>query len=134
MPKEREWVVFAQWGQKYGRKLSAGVAVVCSFSVFTGKVFSLSIFGRPFIIVNSTDVLEELETKGANFSDRPVLPMGGVLLGFDQTVILAPYGSRWRTFRKYFTRAFGPGKRRKQAVHPARACEAGSDKSLVPLS
>jgi len=74
-----------------------------------GRIFSLSILGQPFIIVNSVQVLEELERRGANFSDRPLLPMG-VLLGFDRTVVLAPYGPRWRTFRKYFTRAFGPGK------------------------
>ena len=78
--------------------------------VYAGSIFSVSILGRPYIVFSSVEVMEELERKGSNFSDRPVLPMAGVLLGFDQMVLLAPYGPRWRMFRKYFTRAFGPGK------------------------
>jgi len=51
--------------------------------IYAGNVFSLSILGRSYTIVNSVEVIEELEKKGSNFSDRPVLPMAGVMLKFD---------------------------------------------------
>lgn len=78
---------------------------------------SLSALGRQMVIVSSAQVMEELDKKGAIYSDRPVLPMGGQLVGYDQTIVLLPYGSRWRTYRKHFARVVGPGKAI-QGLHP----------------
>jgi len=78
---------------------------------------SLSALGRQLIIISSAQIMEELDKKGAIYSDRPVLPMGGQLVGYDQTIVLLPYGSRWRTYRKYFARVVGPGKA-VQSLHP----------------
>ena len=51
--------------------------------------------------------MEELSQKGAIYSDRPRLEMGGELVGYNQTLVLIPYGDRFRTYRKHFARMIG---------------------------
>lgn len=41
-----------------------------------------------------------LEKKGSIYSDRPVIPMGGELVGWKNTLALVPYGDRFRNYRK----------------------------------
>ncbi|KAJ7812014.1 cytochrome P450 [Mycena olivaceomarginata] len=73
-----------------------------------GNIFSLTAFGKTMIIVNSLEVTKDLlDVRGANFSDRPVIPMGGELAGFNNTLPLAHYGDRVRKERKLFHRFFG---------------------------
>lgn len=67
----------------------------------------MKLLGRPVIIVNSPAILAELDKKGATYSDRPVLEMGGEMLGYSQTLVLLAYGTRFRTFRKHFSRYIG---------------------------
>jgi len=62
------------------------------------------------VIVNSAKVMDELDKRGAVYSDRPVLEMGGELVGYSSTLVLIPYGSRFRTYRKHFSRYFGSPK------------------------
>ncbi|KAF8067015.1 cytochrome P450 [Lyophyllum atratum] len=59
------------------------------------------------IIVNSAQVMSELDKQGSIYSDRPRLEMGGELVGYAQTLVLIAYGARFRTYRKYFSRHFG---------------------------
>jgi hypothetical protein len=69
------------------------------------------------IIVNSLEVAKDLlDVRGANFSDRPVIPMGGELAGFNNTLPLAHYGDRMRKERKLFHRFFGTQPAVKQFV------------------
>ena len=82
-----------------------------------GGIMSITALGQVVIVINSFEVVEEFHKKGTLYSNRPLLPMGGLLLGFDQTVVLAPYGDRWRAARKLFSSAFGPGKPI-QSLHP----------------
>lgn len=51
--------------------------------------------------------MDELSQKGAIYSDRPRLEMGGELVGYNETLVLIPYGDRWRTYRKHFARMIG---------------------------
>lgn len=60
------------------------------------------------IIVNSSDIMDELDRQGAVYSDRPRLEMGGELVGYGNTLVLLPYGARFRLFRKYFSNFLGP--------------------------
>ncbi|KAG5634710.1 hypothetical protein H0H81_001036 [Sphagnurus paluster] len=89
MPATKEWVTFAEWGRKWG------------------GILSVKLLGRPMIIVNSAEVMGELDKQGAIYSDRPRLEMGGELMGYSKTLVLIPYGQRFRTYRKYFSRHFG---------------------------
>jgi hypothetical protein len=64
--------------------------------------------GRSMIIINSAAIMDELDKRGALYSDRPVLQMGGELVGYNNTLVLLRYGPRFRTFRKHFSSIIGP--------------------------
>ncbi|GLB41338.1 putative cytochrome P450 family protein [Lyophyllum shimeji] len=89
MPQKKEWVTFAEWGRKWG------------------GILSVKLLGRPMIIVNSAQIMSELDKQGSIYSDRPRLEMGGELVGYSQTLVLIAYGARFRTYRKYFSRHIG---------------------------
>ncbi|KAF5377278.1 hypothetical protein D9615_006445 [Tricholomella constricta] len=83
LPVDHEWFTFAKWGKLYG-----GVVYV-------------SAFGRPLIILNSTKAITDLlEKRSGIYSDRPVLPMAGEMVGYRDSVPLCPYGARHRESRK----------------------------------
>ncbi|KAJ7853022.1 cytochrome P450 [Mycena olivaceomarginata] len=90
IPTKRHWLKFAELGDVWG------------------DILSLAAFGKTMIIVNSLKIAEDLlDVRGANFSDRPVMPMGGELAGFNNTLPLAQYGDRVRKERKLFHQLFG---------------------------
>ncbi|KAJ6779214.1 cytochrome P450 [Mycena vulgaris] len=73
-----------------------------------GDISSLTVFGQTMVIVNSLDVAEDLlDARGANFSDRPVIPMSGEMAGFNNVGALAQYGDRVRTERNFFHQLIG---------------------------
>ncbi|KAF9456686.1 cytochrome P450 [Collybia nuda] len=83
MPTSHEWLTFAAWGKAFG------------------GVIHVSIFGRPIIILNSRKAISDLlEAKSGIYSDRPVLPMAGELVGYDASLPLIRYGARHREYRK----------------------------------
>ncbi|KAG5716246.1 O-methylsterigmatocystin oxidoreductase [Termitomyces sp. T112] len=85
MPSKQEWATFAQWGERYG------------------QICSITIFGQPIVILNSAKIANEmLDKKSPIYSDRPVLQMGGNLVGWRNTLVLLPYGDRFRRFRHLF--------------------------------
>ena len=60
------------------------------------------------IIVNSaTTAMDMMDKKSAIYSDRPVLQMGGELVGWKDTLVLVPYGDRFRNYRKFFYQVIG---------------------------
>ena len=73
-----------------------------------GALVSVSVFGQPMIIVNSAKTAKEMmDKKSAVYSDRPVLQMGGELVGWKNTLVLIPYGERFRNYRKFFHQTIG---------------------------
>ncbi|KAF7297433.1 OrdA protein [Mycena indigotica] len=88
MPSVTEWLTFAEWA-KYG------------------GLCSVTFLGQPMIILNSASAMEELDGKGPVFNTRPRLPMAGELVGYNQTLVLMPYGPQFRVFRKHFARLIG---------------------------
>ncbi|KAJ7747825.1 cytochrome P450 [Mycena metata] len=89
MPSVTEWLTFAEWGAKWG------------------GICSVTLLGQPIVILNSVSAMEEMDTKGAAFSTRPRLPMAGELVGYDQTLVLLPYGPKFRIFRRSFAKLIG---------------------------
>ncbi|KAJ6529904.1 cytochrome P450 [Mycena vulgaris] len=89
MPSVTEWLTFAEWGSKWG------------------GTCSVTLLGQPIVILNAASAMEAMDTKGSVFSTRPRLPMGGELVGYAQTVVLMPYGARFRTFRKHIAKLIG---------------------------
>lgn len=51
--------------------------------------------------------LELLDKRSAIYSDRPILQMGGKLVGWKSTLGLLPYSNRLRKFRKLFHQLIG---------------------------
>lgn len=78
--------------------------------ITSGGILSVNLLGRPMIIVNSATIMDELDKKGAIYSDRPVLEMGGEMVGYSQTLVLLAYGARFRAYRKHFSRYLGSPK------------------------
>ena len=48
-----------------------------------------------------------LEKKSRIYSDRPVIPMGGELVGWKDALGLLPYGQRFRNYRKMIHQVIG---------------------------
>ncbi|KAJ6451286.1 cytochrome P450, partial [Mycena sanguinolenta] len=90
LPITNTWLHFAKLGEVWG------------------EISSLTVLGKTMIIVNSLQIAEDLlETHGVNFSERPVMPMAGELIGFDNVLPMAQYGDRVKQERKLFHQRFG---------------------------
>ncbi|KAF8076044.1 cytochrome P450 [Lyophyllum atratum] len=100
MPTEQEWLTFAKWGEQWG------------------DICSVTVLGQPLIILNSAKVATEmLDRKSPIYSDRPVLQMGGNLVGWKNTLVLLPYGDRFRRFRRLFHGVIGSRANMKKFSH-----------------
>jgi len=76
--------------------------------VVSGDICSVTVLGQSFIILNSAEAaIEILEKKSSIYSERPILQMGGELVGWKNTLVLLPYGDRFRRSRRLFHRAIG---------------------------
>ncbi|KAG2356980.1 cytochrome P450 [Suillus spraguei] len=90
MPQVKPWLTFTEWGKKYG------------------DISHVEVLGQHIMVLNSVKTaVEMLEKKSSVYSDRPVLPMGGELVGWKNTLVLLPYGDRLREYRKNFHRVIG---------------------------
>ncbi|KAJ7123429.1 cytochrome P450 [Mycena epipterygia] len=99
IPSSDHWLKFSELGDVWG------------------DISSLTVFGQTMVIVNSLKVAEDLlDVRGANFSDRPVIPMGGELIGFKNVLPMAQHGDRVRKERKLFHQLFGTQTTIKQFV------------------
>ncbi|KAG6908024.1 hypothetical protein DXG01_006443 [Tephrocybe rancida] len=90
MPSTQQWLTFTKWGEKYG------------------KIASITVLGQPIIILNSVKIANDmLDKKSHIYSDRPILQMGGNLVGWKNSLILLPYGDRFRRCRRMFRAIIG---------------------------
>ncbi|KAG6815618.1 hypothetical protein H0H87_012888, partial [Tephrocybe sp. NHM501043] len=100
MPSAQEWITFDKWGQRFG------------------NILSITVLGQPMVIVNSAKAAHEmLDKKSHIYSDRPVLEMGGNLVGWKNTLVLLPYGDRFRRFRRLLHGVIGSRGAMKQFSH-----------------
>ena len=68
----------------------------------------MNVLGQPLILLNSAKAaFEMLDKKSAIYSDRPTLQMGGELVGWKNTLVLLPYGERFRRYRRLFHQSIG---------------------------
>ncbi|KAL0575999.1 hypothetical protein V5O48_005966, partial [Marasmius crinis-equi] len=105
MPSEKEWLTFAKWGQQYG------------------KICSVTVLGQTIVVLNSaTTAVEMLDKHGSIYSDRPIIPMGGELVGWKNTLVLVPYGERFRNYRRLAHQLFGNASLMK-GFHPIEELE-----------
>lgn len=70
---------------------------------FGDDVISLDVLGNTTIVLNSSEAIADIfVTRGANYSDRPDMPMLIDLMGWDWTFALMRYGNRWKEARRVF--------------------------------
>jgi hypothetical protein len=73
-----------------------------------GSISHVKVLGQHMIVLNSVKTtMEMLDKKSSVYSDRPVLPMSGELVGWKHALVLLPYGDRFREYRKNIHRAIG---------------------------
>ncbi|CCM01268.1 uncharacterized protein FIBRA_03317 [Fibroporia radiculosa] len=91
MPADQSWKAFTQWAQVYG------------------DVMHLSVMGRDFVVLSSPEAVSDLlEKRSAIYSDRPVMPMLGEMMGYNQLIPLSPYGAHHRDCRKLLVSGLSP--------------------------
>ncbi|KAJ6510862.1 cytochrome P450 [Mycena sanguinolenta] len=75
--------------------------VYASWTKVYGDIIYMHVFGRQFILLNSTKaILELLDEQGASYSDRPRLPFAGEMVGREESVLFHQYGERLKKHRK----------------------------------
>ncbi|KIK38430.1 hypothetical protein CY34DRAFT_809316, partial [Suillus luteus UH-Slu-Lm8-n1] len=90
IPQIKPWLTFAEWGKKYG------------------AISHVKVMGQHIIVLNSVkSTIAMLDKKGTIYSDRPVLPMSGELVGWKHSLGLLPYGDRFRQYRKNIHQIMG---------------------------
>ncbi|KAG1804548.1 cytochrome P450 [Suillus subaureus] len=90
IPQIEPWLTFAEWGKKYG------------------DISHVEVLGQHIIVLNSVkSAVDMLDKKGTMYSDRPVLPMGGELVGWKHVMALLPYGDRFHQLRKNIHQVIG---------------------------
>ncbi|KIJ70462.1 hypothetical protein HYDPIDRAFT_79110 [Hydnomerulius pinastri MD-312] len=105
MPSVKPWLTFADWGKKYG------------------DISHAEVLGQHIVVLNSVKTaMDLLDKKSSSYSDRPVLPMGGELVGWKNTLVLLPYGDRFREYRKNFARVIG-SRAAMDSYHPIEEIE-----------
>ncbi|KAF7331776.1 hypothetical protein MKEN_00057500 [Mycena kentingensis (nom. inval.)] len=105
MPSEKEWETFSKWSDTYG------------------DICSVTVLGQTIVVLGGTQVaVDLLDKRSAVFSDRPVCQMGGELVGWKNTLVLLPYGDRFRRFRRLFHNIIGSRNLMKQ-FHPMQELE-----------
>ncbi|KAJ7451701.1 cytochrome P450 oxidoreductase [Mycena latifolia] len=83
VPAEFEWLYWATYKKLYG------------------PVSYTTILGKEIVILNTLEACNDmLEKRSSMYSGRPVMPFAGEIVGWDQQLLLAPYGKHFRAMRK----------------------------------
>ncbi|TFK32637.1 cytochrome P450 monooxygenase [Crucibulum laeve] len=83
LPKKYEWIHWAKYKDMYG------------------PISSVSVMGTRIVLLNSLDAcIELLERRSSIYSNRPVLPFAGEMIGWSRQLILCQYSDRFRAMRK----------------------------------
>jgi hypothetical protein len=73
-----------------------------------GDILHIEVLGQHIVVVNSLKIaIDMLDNKSAIYSDRPILPVAGELIGWKNVTTLTPYGNCLRWHRKNFHSVIG---------------------------
>ncbi|KAG2121123.1 cytochrome P450 [Suillus cothurnatus] len=105
IPQIKPWLTFAEWGKKYG------------------DISHVEVLGQHIIVLNSVkSAMDMLDKKGAVYSDCPVLPMAGELVGWKHVLGLLSYGDRFHQSRKSMHQIIG-SRAALEVYHPIEEIE-----------
>ncbi|KAK1234158.1 hypothetical protein PQX77_002641, partial [Marasmius sp. AFHP31] len=80
-----------------------------NWSKIYGDVFHFSTFGHDTIVLNSSKaMLDILDKRSSNYSDRPNMPMVLGLMGWNWNLSMMRYSDWWRIHRRTFHQYFQP--------------------------
>ncbi|KAJ7493151.1 cytochrome P450 [Mycena galericulata] len=83
LPTEFEWLYWSTYKALYG------------------PVSYTTILGKDIVILNTLDsCFDMLEKRSSIYSGRPNMPFAGEIVGWDQQLVMAPYGKHFRAMRK----------------------------------
>ena len=76
-----------------------------------GDIVSVNVLGQRIVILNRLeDAIALFEKRSANYSDRPPLLVAGQMIGWNQSLVLSPYGERFRDIRRLLHQYIGTEK------------------------
>ena len=79
------WKTFNDWKTLYGTNIDTFAYAHLILHGSPGDVVYLEMLGKPMLILNSMDAINDLlDKRGDIYSCRPTLTMGGELVGLDQ--------------------------------------------------
>jgi hypothetical protein len=107
MPHIKPWLTFTEWGKKYGERLSF-TTILLSEVLSAGHISHIEVLGQHIVVLNSVETaMDMLDNKSVMYSERPILPVGGELIGWKNVMPLLPYGDHLRQQRKNFHSVIG---------------------------
>ena len=75
-------------------------------SLLVGEITYLNVLGQKMIVLNSSKAaVDLLDKRSSNYSNRPVLMMGGEIAGWNRSLGFMQYGPRFRELRKYLSKS-----------------------------
>ena len=113
VPSAEPWKVYAEWGEKWGGFFTIDFKAALAHrrgysSVSPGGIMSVDVLGQRMIVVNSVEIATDLlEGRSSNYSDRPILTMGGEIVGWNGALALTNYGPRFKELRRLLASAIG---------------------------
>ncbi|PPQ65419.1 hypothetical protein CVT24_011500 [Panaeolus cyanescens] len=103
MPTERSWLTYHEWAKEHG------------------DMVYFEVLGQPFLVLDTLEkVVDLLEKRSANYSDRMRLPMLVELSGLDIDMALLPYNQWWRRHRRAFHEHFNSNVVAKYQLEPVQ--------------
>ncbi|KJA17541.1 hypothetical protein HYPSUDRAFT_206134 [Hypholoma sublateritium FD-334 SS-4] len=94
MPSTDAWETYLAWKDVYG------------------DVIYLEVLGAPIVVLNTYQAcVDLLEKRSDIYSDRPRNVVGNKIMGWDKSVVTAPYGELWKRYRRIAAQSL-----RKEAV------------------
>ena len=99
-------------------------------NLFIGEITYLNVVGQKMVILNSSKAaVDLLDKRSSTYSNRPVIMLGGEIVGWNRSLGLMQYGPRFRELRKYLSKSmtrasvekFAPVQEKETAKFLARA-------------
>jgi len=108
MPTSQEWIHFAKWSETWGKLQFQSLNTDVDTDRIVGDLTSATVAGATIVNIHTfAKAAELLEDKSSIYSDRPILPMFGELIGWKASVSIMRYGPTHRESRKMIHQELG---------------------------
>jgi hypothetical protein len=99
---------FCYVGQEVWWAPTVSSDIVHSKILSAGDISHIEVMGQHIVVLNSVKAaIDMLDKKSTLYSDRPIFPVAGELVGWKHTLALLPDGDRFRRYRRNLHRVIG---------------------------